>query len=275
MIIDASKPGLAAAAAAFMATFLACQAPAEAADVQQPVAAEYPDRWTFTVAPYLWGAGLNGDVGLFGREPVNVDMSFSDIFNNLRFGGMMVAELHNGTWGVFGDLIYVKTKSDESITRNILGVPTVLSASVETSSFAGTLMGEYRVYATESTSLDVLGGVRIWSVDNDINARLSTGGPRLASFSGSDGDTWVDPMVGAKVRFNTGTPWYFTAWGMVGGFGAGSEISWDVLGGVGYQWNQRLSTVAGYRALGVDYEHDGFVYDIVQHGPFLGVVMRF
>ena len=53
------------------------------------------------------------------------------------------------------------------------------------------------------------------------------------------------------------------------------EITWDVLGGVGYQWNDFLSVVAGYRALGVDYDNDGFVYDIVQHGPIVGVVMRF
>ena len=44
-------------------------------------------------------------------------MSFGDILSDLRFGGMMVGELHNGTWGLFGDLIYVKTKADESITR--------------------------------------------------------------------------------------------------------------------------------------------------------------
>ena len=31
----------------------------------------------------------------------------------------------------------------------------------------------------------------------------------------------------------------------------------------------------GYRALGVDYENDGFVYDVVQHGPVLGMVFRF
>ena len=36
-----------------------------------------------------------------------------------------------------------------------------------------------------------------------------------------------------------------------------------------------FSTVAGYRALGVDYENDGLVYDVTQEGFFLGAVMRF
>jgi hypothetical protein len=36
-----------------------------------------------------------------------------------------------------------------------------------------------------------------------------------------------------------------------------------------------FSANVGYRALGVDYEDVGFVYDIIQHGPIAGVVIRF
>jgi hypothetical protein len=232
-------------------------------------------EWTFSVAPYLWAAGLEGDVGLFGREPVHLDMSFGDIFDNLRFGGMLGAEAHNGTWGLFGDLIYVKIDADASITRTVGGVPATLAASVETSSLTATLMGEYRAIASDAATLDLMAGARIWSVDNDIEAALSAGGPPLAEFSGSDGSVWVDPIIGVKGRYDITPSWFLTGWGMIGGFGAGSDLTWDALGAVGYQWNERLSLVAGYRALGVDYEDDGFVYDVVQHGPILGAVFRF
>jgi hypothetical protein len=60
---------------------------------------------------------------------------------------------------------------------------------------------------------------------------------------------------------------------MVGG--GASKIGWDALAGIGYQWNDRISVVAGYRALGVDYEHAGFVYDVVQRGPILGATFEF
>ena len=46
-------------------------------------------------------------------------------------------------------------------------------------------------------------------------------------------------------------------------------------GGIGYSFNEKVSAVAGYRALGVDYSNDGFVLDIVEQGPIFGVVMRF
>jgi hypothetical protein len=253
-------------------------ASARAADVTVEAAPEAPapaSEWTFTVAPYFWGAGLQGDVGVFGREPVDVDLSFGDIFDNLRFGGMVVGEVTNGTWGVFADIIYVKTEADESVTRTVAGIPLTLAASVETSSLTATFMGEYRAVTQPTGTLDLMAGARIWSVDNDIEISLSAGGPPLAAFSGSDGSTWVDPMIGVKGRYNLNPSWYLTGWGMIGGFGAGSEITWDVLGGVGYQWNDWLSIVAGYRALGVDYENDGFVFDVVQQGPILGAAIRF
>ncbi len=246
---------------------------AVAADAQQPIVEEPVSEWHFTIAPYLWAAGINGDVGLFGREPVPMDMSFGDIFDDLRFGGMLVAEAHNGTWGLLGDLIYANTKSDSSIVRTVGGNPTSLDASVETSSFTGTLMGEYRAYASDRVSFDLMAGVRVWSVDNDISAVIAASGVPVAEWSGSDGATWVDPMVGVKARFDTGTPWFFNAWGIIGT--GSSDISWDVLAGAGYQWTDKFSTVAGYRALGVDYNDDGFVYDIVQQGPYLGATFHF
>ncbi|CAH2402991.1 hypothetical protein [Mesorhizobium ventifaucium] len=251
---------------------------AQAADVAVEAPPEAPlptSEWTFSVAPYFWGAGLQGDVGLFGREPVDIDMSFGDIFDNLRFGGMVVAEATNGTWGLVADIIYVKIEDDESVTRTVGGIPLTLAGSVETSSLTATFMGEYRAIAQPTATLDLMAGARIWSVDNDIELSLAAGGPPLAAFSGSDGSTWVDPVIGLKGRYDINASWYLTGWGIIGGFGAGSDITWDVLGGVGYQWNERFSFVAGYRALGVDYEDDGFVYDVIQHGPILGTVIRF
>ena len=257
---------------------LAFMAAASAADVETapPEPAPPPESgWVFTVAPYFWMAGIDGDIGVFGLEPVTVDLSFSDIIQDFKFGGMVVMDLHNGEWGVFADVMYVKTEADELVTRNILGVPVTLSASVETSSFTGTLMGEYRIYSEPVATVDLMAGARIWNVDNDINLALTAGGPPLAAFSGSDGSTWVDPMIGARARYNIDESWYLNGWAMVGGFGASSEVTWDVLAGVGYQYNDWLSFVVGYRALGVDYEDDGFVYDVIQHGPILGTVMKF
>jgi hypothetical protein len=250
-------------------------ASASAADLA-PI--EEESNWTFTVAPYLWAAGLEGDVGLFGLEPVDVDMSFSDILDNLKFAGMILGEVNNGTWGLVGDLIYVKIEAKETIRRDLVGGPVELvelTAGVETESFTGTLMGEYRVLADDQMTFDLMAGARLWSVDNDISAKLDLDGTPVAQFSGDDGATWVDPMIGAKARIDTGSLLYLTAWGAIGGFGVSSDFAWDAMGAVGYQWSDWFSTVLGYRGLGVDFSDDGFVYDVIQHGVIAGAVMRF
>jgi hypothetical protein len=62
---------------------------------------------------------------------------------------------------------------------------------------------------------------------------------------------------------------------MIGGFGVSSDLGWDAFAGLGYEFNDRFSMVGGYRALGVDYTNDEFVFDVVQHGPIFGGVYRF
>jgi hypothetical protein len=44
---------------------------------------------------------------------------------------------------------------------------------------------------------------------------------------------------------------YVSGWGLIGA--GGPDIDWDVAALAGYDFNERLSAVAGYRALGVDY----------------------
>ena len=76
-------------------------------------------------------------------------------------------------------------------------------------------------------------------------------------------------------RVDFGSGFFVNAWGNVGGFGAASDLTWDVYGGVGYEWNGWLSSIIGYRHLEVDYDHEGFLYDVSQSGPIIGAVLRF
>jgi hypothetical protein len=174
---------------------------------------------------------------------------------------MAVAEARYDRFGIFGDLMYTKLSVDGT------GPLGLVTASVTNELIVGTLMGEYRVVEQGKTSVDVMAGARIWGVTADLDL---SAGP-----SGSGDEYWVDPMVGVKGRLQGSSPWYLTGWAMIGGFGVSSDIDWDLFGGVGYEFNDRFSLVAGYRGLGVDYSNDGFVFDVIQHGPILGGVFRF
>ena len=102
-------------------------------------------------------------------------------------------------------------------------------------------------------------------------------GQQVSIFS-SDPDkigALVDPLVGAKGQFDLTEKFYLSGWAMAGGFGVSSDFMWDLFGGAGYQFNNHVSAVLGYRGMGVDYERDGFVFDVIEHGPVLGGVIRF
>jgi hypothetical protein len=59
-----------------------------------------PPGWSFTVAPYFWAAGIEGDVGVGDRQ-AEIDVDFSEIRENLKFGAMMLAEARKDRYGIF------------------------------------------------------------------------------------------------------------------------------------------------------------------------------
>ena len=94
---------------------------------------------------------------------------------------------------------------------------------------------------------------------------------------------WVDPLVGLRVRHQLAPGQELVLRGDVGGFDAGSQFSWNVLGAYSFTFAVRngitYSGLLGYRALSVDFEEGSglnkYVYDVVQHGPVLGLTIGF
>lgn len=265
-------------AAMLLAVFAASLTrPVEAADlvVAEPPAPEEapyvpPQRWEAAIAAYVWGAGMNGTVGVLGLPPVDVDVSFSDVLDVLDFSAMAVGEIRYDRFGVFGDLIYLKISAATATPRGLIADRAGLGQQVA----IGTLAGTYDFSQWERVRLQAMAGARVWSVKTKLNL---SGGiiPVGGSLRREQQETWVDPMVGLKARYDFPERWYLTGWGLAGGFGAASDFSWDLFGGVGYEINDRFSLAAGYRGAGVDYSKGGFVWDVTMHGPIIGGVIRF
>jgi hypothetical protein len=227
---------------------------------------ETPYGWTFTVGMYGWLSGIEGDVGARGRT-TSIDASFDDILSILDVGVMGLAEARYGRFGIFTDLNYIRLSASRDTPFGLLA----RSVDLTTHSLMWTAAGEYRLVDQPDASLDAFAGFRLFSIKNelDFNPPGLLGGTEL-----SQTETWTDPIVGLKGRVSINEHFYLTSWALIGG-GASSDLVWDVMGGAGYQISDSISAVVGYRAAGVDYENDGFVYDTVQHGPTIGLVVRF
>ncbi|MER8694733.1 hypothetical protein NKI77_13410 [Mesorhizobium opportunistum] len=225
------------------------------------------EGWTMTVAPYLWASGIKGESGLFGFPPQELDVSFSDVLQHLKFGFMGVSEARKGRFTVSTDIVYARLNADIGTPHGILA--SKVDATVST--FMGTALGGYSVYYEDGTNFDFTAGARLWSADN----RFEFHGGALDGTSVSDGDTWVDPVIGVKFKANVGNGIYLAGWGLVGGFGVGSKSMWDVMGGAGYQFNEKTSMFVGYRAVHDNYTSDGFMNKVTQQGPMLGFTYKF
>jgi len=227
----------------------------------------YDDSWKITVSPYVWASGIHGESGLFGFPPQDVDMSFTDTLKNLEMVFSGVTEFRKGPFSISTDLLYARIGPKIDTPKGIAADK--IDATVTT--FMATALFGYSLYMNDTSAFDAVAGARLWSADN----KFAFKGGVLDGTSASDSATWVDPVVGVKFKSDLNENFYLAGWGLVGGFGVSSSIMWDVMGGVGYKFNDRASMFAGYRALHDDYSHDGFVNKITQKGPILGATFTF
>jgi len=127
---------------------------------------------------------------------------------------------------------------------------------------------------TNPVTIEGLAGARISVVSQQLSL---SAGP-----SASLNQTWAEPFIGARITVGLGERWTMRLRGDVGGFGLGSEFAWQTIGLVGYRFtlfDRPSEAVLGYRALGQDYRTGSglqrFEWNMVQHGPMLGLTMRF
>jgi len=252
-----------------IAALAALAAPAGAADLlpvtaPQPVE-QQPDGWSFSFSPYFWIAGLDGKSQVFGLPTVDVSQDFGDIISSLDFAFMGAGDARYGRFSIFTDMSYARVTTDSATPRGIIAD----QVDLKTVTFTALVGGAYTIYEDPQARLDILAGARFWHAETTI--RLSGG--LIGSLEGTDSANWVDGLVGFKGSYSFTENVYMTGWAMIGAGGA--DLDWDVLAGLGYKFNDTVSAVAGYRAQGVNYSSDGFTYDMIQHGPIIGMTIRF
>ncbi|ANT61800.1 hypothetical protein AYJ57_15125 [Salipiger sp. CCB-MM3] len=222
--------------------------------------------WEFRITPYVWMAGLEGDLGTIPGFPAqSVDLSFGDIWDDLEYGLFLSGTARNGPWVIYFDSSIVQTDSTEKIGGpNVDKVNIKSETSTLTLAFGGTVSQSY------THNLDLYGGFRYWNLKNDY--RVYTPSGRIKRETDVD---WTDPIVGIAGRYALSDRWQAFGAADIGGFGVGSDFEWSLMAGVSYAFAEDFSLAFGWRVLDVDYDDDGVVYDTTQSGPILGVTFRF
>jgi len=223
-------------------------------------AAAAADEWQFEITPYIWAAGIEGDISTGGGTPVSSpvenDYSFFAM-ENLDLAGFLAFEARKGRWHVLSDGLYVDYS--DAFTNG----PVTTDLEVE----GVILEGALGYHLSQIEQLIVLAGGRYFSIRNNIDL---TPGP-----SGSDRVDWADPFIGARVSHDINSTWHASLRGDIGGFGVSSELMYNVVVTLGYRFNDDFDLKIGYRYLYADFDKDLFKYDASLSGFGVGLGIRF
>jgi hypothetical protein len=242
--------------------------------------------WTISVAPYIWGTSLDGELGLEGIE-TDIDVPLKDVLKSLNSMMMLDLSVHKGRLGLFVNPLYANLGSEQNLT---ILEGTILQQNVNVDMTlkmlilgfgVGYRLGPFPLGAQENgrtpaVTLEPYFGGR-WT---DMDAKVYVTRATTRSYNQNTG--WVDPMVGLMTEWDLYPRWNLMLSGDAGGFGVGTDLSWSatLLAGYRFHFSKRImgNVLFGYRTLYQDFESGSgakFKYDTHMHGPYVSVSIDF
>lgn len=273
-------------------------------DNPSPALATPVSPWQLSFTTYGWLTWIKGDVTVKGR-PLTVDVTPKNVLNALDWSQIPVwmsyLEARNGRLSLFNDIVYAKLEGSAQFAKSVQRrfVSASLGGRIEADYEQAVVEvgAGYEVWSSGSAAssfaaLDVIGGGRYWhqevSISADLAATLAVAGPGgVVDLELSGGRVlarsrsidWIDPFIGARFRYQLAPGQTVNLRADVGGFGVGSDFSWQTIATFNWRLIQRpthsFDAYLGYRALSVDYTKGSYRFDATQHGPVLGGTLQF
>lgn len=226
------------------------------------------EGWTYTATVSGWLAGLKADVTTpFGE--VQTELDFADVWDALDMAAFASIEARNGRWAIVGDLVFADLTSDQETPFGAL----FSSAEVDTRLALVSGYVAYSALDEPGRRLDVGAGLRFSDASLDVTLVGNLAPTTGLSFS----ESWVDPIIGVRARFDIAGNWFANGYADVGGFGIGdgSDLTWQGYVGVGYRFNDTWAMQAGYRHLEIRRTFVRSDVDLAVSGAIIGIQASF
>ena len=221
-------------------------------------------EWTGEGTVYGWLPAIEGEQDRDNGQP-RIEITAKDILEALDFAFFASGEIRRDKFGLLFDMAYTRLSDDAELEE-----PISASAHVKNVLYYATAAASWRFYENDRRFAAAYGGFRAMGTEVDFDFTL---GP--VSRSPSVSANWVDPIIGLRGQVPLSERWTLSGFADVGGFGVGSELTWEAYAGANYAFNDRFSGVLGYRYMSIDYEGDSLTMDINLYGPLLGIQYRF
>jgi hypothetical protein len=239
---------------------------------------EPPKSYEFRIGLPGWISGLSGNFGVHGVV-TDQDVKFTDLLKRLDMIAVGSLYARYQRWEFFADGQYLKLSDTAELPSLLLDRANVSLKSAFAEWFVG-----YRVVNCERASLSLFAGSRYNYMSGDLHIARNSN-PRFPillqklgippSLRVSGETDWVDPVIGASGKVRIVKPVSFWVKGDLGGFGAASDLTWQVGGGLEFQVTRSLYTDIGWRYLKYDYTSGGFTNKTELNGPYMETGINF
>jgi hypothetical protein len=215
------------------------------------------DGLKIELTPYLWMAGVEGDVTVGNRE-VEVDVGFEDLVDAVDVAGAFMTVVQYNRWVLWGQFDYLALDSnglDNSAGR----------VRLESDSIFATAAFGYQFQTFGESTLDVLAGARYTRMEN----KLTIGGIG----SGESTNDLLDGLFVLRPSFQLSRSWRFNPTLSIGT--GDSDLTYELQPQFQYQVNELLAVRFGYRRLYYDVSNDRKGFDGAFHGFIAGLGFTF
>jgi hypothetical protein len=217
--------------------------------------------WHISLIPELWLPGVHGTVGAFDHT-VDAHVSTIDLLSHFRFGLMGAADTRWKRLVLPVDFVWVRLGGDHGVPLPDLGAE---SANWKAGVFILTPEVGVRLVDNEKFTMDAVTGIRYWHFSENLKFSPSALGLDI-----TPSENLVDPLVGTRFEAAVSPKVSVKFQGDVGGFGAGSQVEYQLVGLLGYKVKPNLTLQGGYRYLYIDYRSRNTIFDMA----FAGILLR-
>jgi len=236
-------------------------------------------RWHYEITPYLFLPGVDGTSTLSVLPPVDIDLSFGDLWKNFDVFALSgrLESWREKRFGLYldGQGLSVDGNFDlpiPSTTASVSIGQTIIDLGIGVRLFDLPLGGEWRGHQSRIIA-DFLTSARYNELTQEIFLSAPAPPPDLSA-----GDTyrWWDPQLGGRITVQLTDRIPVAVRGSYGGFdvGARRNRSWEILAGLGYRFTDLFELRGGYKIYSLDFA-DGrgrsrFGFDGNLQGLWLG-----
>ncbi|MHA1989271.1 MAG: hypothetical protein ACW98D_21825, partial [Promethearchaeota archaeon] len=197
----------------------------------------------------------------------SIDADFEDLVDDVEFTFAFNTSIKKGKWGYYGDFFFIKLNQEGFTPRKLFRARSKFKEIIFTNA------ATYYLYKGDRNWIELMLGGRLWALDHDINIYNVATGVKSAGATGTE--EWLDPFVGIRTQWNFARRWYLGIMLNYGGFNLGSDESYEAFGGLGFRFNKKHAVRAGFKAIDVDYDEDGFLFNVEQKGIYLAYFLFF